>query len=86
MFRNKNVLSSAALVCAVLALAASVFACCYAAGLSDRYEAQLEALNWGNFLVANLVPVTLGNIVGGMVFVGLPLYLIHARKIKAEQN
>ena len=45
MFRNKNVLSSAALVCAVLALAASVFACCYAAGLSDRYEAQLEALN-----------------------------------------
>ena len=47
--------------------------------------AQLEALNWGNMLVKNLVPVTLGNIVGGMVFVGLPLYVIHAVKIREEE-
>lgn len=47
--------------------------------------AQLEALNWGNFLVNNLIPVTLGNIVGGMAFVGLPLYLIHSTKIQAEE-
>ena len=47
--------------------------------------AQLEALNWGNFLVSNLLPVTLGNIVGGMLFVGLPLYLIHGAKIRAEE-
>jgi formate/nitrite transporter FocA (FNT family) len=46
---------------------------------------QMASLNWVNFLVKNLVPVTLGNIVGGMVFVGLPLYLIHAQKIKAER-
>lgn len=46
---------------------------------------QLEVLTWGNFLVNNLVPVTLGNIVGGMVFVGLPLYLIHSAKIRAEE-
>ena len=46
--------------------------------------AQLEALNWGGFLVNNLIPVTLGNIVGGMVFVGLPLYLIHSAKIQEE--
>ena len=46
--------------------------------------AQLEALNWGNFLVNNLIPVTLGNIAGGMVFVGLPLYLIHSAKIREE--
>lgn len=46
--------------------------------------AQLESLNWGNFLVKNLLPVTLGNIVGGMVFVGLPLYLIHREKLQAE--
>lgn len=46
---------------------------------------QLEALNWSNMLVNNLLPVTLGNIVGGMVFVGLPLYLIHSAKIKAEE-
>ena len=41
-------------------------------------------LNWANFLTKNLFPVTLGNMVGGMVFVGIPLYWIHAQKIKAE--
>lgn len=46
--------------------------------------AQLEILNWGNFLVKNLIPVTLGNIVGGMVFVGLPLYLIHREALSED--
>lgn len=46
--------------------------------------AQLEALNWTNFLIRNLLPVTLGNIVGGMVFVGIPLYLIHREKLRAD--
>ena len=45
---------------------------------------QLESLNWASFVVKNLIPVTLGNIVGGMVFVGLPLYIIHSQKLKAE--
>ena len=45
---------------------------------------QLEALNWSSFLLKNLLPVTLGNIVGGMVFVGIPLYLIHKEKLRAE--
>ena len=48
--------------------------------------AQLESLNWSSFFVNNLIPVTLGNIVGGMVFVGLPLYLIHAAKIQEEDQ
>lgn len=47
--------------------------------------AQLESLNWGSFLVNNLIPVTLGNIAGGMLFVGLPLYLIHSAKIREEE-
>lgn len=46
--------------------------------------AQLEVLNWGNFLLNNLLPVTLGNIVGGMVFVGIPLYVIHSAKLQQE--
>lgn len=46
---------------------------------------QLESLNWMNFLVKNLIPVTLGNIVGGMIFVGLPLYLIHSAKLRTEE-
>ena len=48
--------------------------------------AQLEALNFGNMCVANLLPVTLGNIVGGMIFVGLPLFLIHSAGIRAEET
>ncbi|MBO7252156.1 MAG: formate/nitrite transporter family protein [Oscillospiraceae bacterium] len=47
--------------------------------------AQLEQLSWSNFLMNNLVPVTLGNIVGGMVCVGLPLYLIHSATIREEE-
>ena len=44
-----------------------------------------DTLTWGNMLLNNLLPVTLGNIVGGMVFVGLPLYLIHGAKIRADE-
>jgi formate/nitrite transporter len=47
--------------------------------------AQLEVLTWGNFLTGNLIPVTLGNIVGGMVFVALPLYLIDSQKLRSEE-
>jgi len=46
--------------------------------------AQLEALTWKSFLLNNLLPVTLGNIVGGMVFVGIPLYVIHSVKLRQE--
>jgi len=60
----------------------------YAAVAMESYgytTLQLESLNWTNFVVKNLIPVTLGNIVGGMVFVGLPLYLIHSQKLKADE-
>lgn len=43
---------------------------------------QLSSLNWGSFLVKSAIPVTIGNTIGGMVFVGLILYFIHARNIK----
>ena len=42
-------------------------------------EAQLSQLSWGSFLIKNLIPVTLGNMLGGMIFVGLPLYLIYKK-------
>lgn len=31
---------------------------------------KLDGLNWGTFIVKNLIPVTFGNIVGGALFVG----------------
>ncbi len=36
---------------------------------------KLAHLNWGTFLVNNLIPVTLGNIIGGSVFVGMIYWL-----------
>jgi formate/nitrite transporter len=39
----------------------------------------VEALNPASFLLGNLLPVTLGNIIGGAVFVGMAYWLIHLR-------
>lgn len=62
----------------------------FAAGNSEYAQAameiygyttqQLDALNWGSMFVNNLLPVTIGNIVGGMVLVGLPLYFLNRDK------
>ena len=41
---------------------------------------QFEALTWGNYLVHNLLPVTIGNIIGGAGFVGLAYWFIYLRK------
>ena len=43
----------------------------------------LANLTWGSFLVKNLIPVTIGNIIGGSVFVAFrywSVYQRHARK------
>lgn len=40
----------------------------------------VKNLTWSNFLVKNLIPVTLGNIIGGAFFVGGIYYLIYLRK------
>jgi formate transporter FocA len=36
-------------------------------------------LTWGNFLLANLLPVTIGNIIGGALMVGLVYWFIYLR-------
>lgn len=38
---------------------------------------QLDKLNWGSFFINSSIPVTLGNIVGGMVCISLMLFLVH---------
>lgn len=40
----------------------------------------LTHLNWTDFLVGNLLPVTLGNIVGGALLVGAVYWYIYAKK------
>jgi formate/nitrite transporter len=41
---------------------------------------KINGLGWESFLINNLVPVTLGNIVGGSVFVGLAYWLSYLYK------
>lgn len=43
-------------------------------------EAELASLNWQNFFAGNLLPVTIGNIIGGAVFTGFALWLGHCAK------
>ena len=41
----------------------------------------ISGLTVGNFLLKNLLPVTLGNIIGGCIFVGMA-YWVSNRKLK----
>ena len=36
-------------------------------------------LTWGNFIVNNLIPVTIGNIIGGVFFVALVYWVVYLR-------
>jgi formate/nitrite transporter len=49
-------------------------------------QEQLASINYYNFFIHNIIPVALGNIVGGMVFVGLPLYYIHESRMDKTQK
>ena len=56
--------------------AKSVPAYAAASGLGDG----LASLTWSGFFIHNLLPVTLGNIVGGGIFVGLAYWLSLRKK------
>lgn len=44
----------------------------------------LEGLNWGNFFLRNLLPVTLGNIVGGGLFVMMAYWWAFGKEKKTD--
>lgn len=46
----------------------------------------LSTLTWKNFLIGNLLPVTLGNIIGGVVCVGGAYWFVYLRSKKSPQN
>jgi formate/nitrite transporter FocA (FNT family) len=55
--------------------------------------ADYAELTWGNFFLANLLPVTIGNIIGGAIMVGLVYWFIYLRPswtghptVKAEER
>ncbi len=44
-----------------------------------KTAADFSGLTWGSFFVANLLPVTIGNIIGGALMVGLVYWFIYLR-------
>ena len=47
------------------------------------HKIDLSSLTWGSFFVKNLLPVTLGNILGGSVLVAAMYWFIYLRKNKS---
>jgi formate/nitrite transporter len=45
-----------------------------------KSPADFPNLTWGNFFIANLLPVTIGNIIGGAIMVGLVYWFVYNRK------
>ncbi|MBI2207668.1 MAG: formate/nitrite transporter family protein [Candidatus Rokubacteria bacterium] len=43
-----------------------------------------DALSWSQFLVANLVPVTVGNVIGGTLLVGIVYWFVYLRPVSHE--
>lgn len=53
------------------------------AAASLRVTAEnLEHLTWSNFVACNLIPVTLGNIVGGGIFVATIYWFVYIKNVK----
>ena len=48
--------------------------------LANELHRDDPALTWGNFFMGNLLPVTLGNILGGVVFVAFAYWFVHLKQ------
>ncbi len=46
----------------------------------EKTAADYANLTWGNFFLKNLLPVTIGNIIGGAIMVGVVYWFIYLRK------
>lgn len=56
----------------------------FVTGLGDKVN--VTGLGWGPFLVNNLLPVTIGNIIGGGFLVGLMYWMIYLRGNKSADT
>jgi formate transporter len=45
-----------------------------------KTAADFPELTWGNFLIGNLLPVTIGNIIGGSIMVAAVYWFVYLRK------
>jgi len=56
----------------------------YAARMAAEPNVPWDNLTWPNFFLGNLLPVTIGNIIGGTVLVGLAYWFIYLRPNRAR--
>jgi formate/nitrite transporter len=56
------------------------------AGMIDVSGVDPNIISWINFLWKNLLPVTIGNIIGGVVFVGMSYWGAYLRPVKSSGN
>lgn len=49
-------------------------------------QQQLDTLNIANFVFKNLVPVTIGNMIGGIVCFGMPMYYQNTQLVKNVES
>ena len=47
--------------------------------LADHLDLPAPGLTWENFFMTNLLPVTLGNILGGVIFVAFAYWYVHLK-------
>ena len=68
-------------------ISAGLFSKSNAAYLQAAADAGIDtsALTWGSFFGKNLLPVTIGNIIGGAICVGCVYWFVYVRKNKKEQ-
>ncbi len=48
--------------------------------VNQHHAADFPHLTWGNFFMNNLIPVTIGNIIGGAIMVGRVYWFVYIRK------
>ena len=52
----------------------------------EEYNVDKNGLNWGMFFYKNLLPVTLGNICGGGIIVGIGYWFIYLKNDNSEEK
>ena len=56
----------------------------FIAGLDPESAPDIAGLNWGSFFLDNLLPVTIGNVIGGALMVGAVYWLVYLRPKRTE--
>ena len=56
----------------------------FVAGLDPATAPDVSGLTWGSFFLDNLLPVTIGNVIGGALMVGAVYWLVYLRPRRTE--